>query len=108
MWAERTAAHSALMLAARITLPHFSVYSTMNLPNSAGELANGVAPKSTIRAFMLGSERAARISSLCQPGMIPRFHDGARPGLPTSFRDREDLRSEGLRARLSDARPRWR
>jgi threonine dehydratase len=26
------------MPAARITLPHFSVYSTMNLPNSAGEL----------------------------------------------------------------------
>ena len=29
--------YSALMLAARITLPHFSFSSTMNLPNSAGE-----------------------------------------------------------------------
>jgi hypothetical protein len=35
--------HSGLILAARITLPHFSVYSAMNLPNSAGELANGSA-----------------------------------------------------------------
>jgi hypothetical protein len=33
---------SGLMLAARITLPHFSVSSAMNLPNSAGELANAV------------------------------------------------------------------
>ena len=32
---ERTA-YSALMLAARITLPHFSVSSAMSLPNSAG------------------------------------------------------------------------
>src|SRR5262245_35601423 len=31
----------------------------------------------------------------CNGGMIPRFHDGARAGLPTSFRDREDLRPEG-------------
>ena len=30
--------YSALMPAARITLAHTSVYSAMNLPNSAGEL----------------------------------------------------------------------
>ena len=29
--------HSALMLAARMTLPHFSVSSAMSLPKSAGE-----------------------------------------------------------------------
>ena len=29
--------HSGLMLAARITLPHFSVSSAMSVPNSAGE-----------------------------------------------------------------------
>src|SRR5262249_37914814 len=29
--------HSGLMLASRITLPHFSVSSPMNLPNSLGE-----------------------------------------------------------------------
>ena len=38
------AAHSALMLAARITLPHFSVSSAMNLPKSAGEPENAVPP----------------------------------------------------------------
>src|SRR5262249_45856298 len=31
--------HSALMLRARMTLPHFSVSSAMNLPKSAGESA---------------------------------------------------------------------
>ena len=37
-------AYSALMLAARITLPHFSVSSAMSLPNSAGEPASVVLP----------------------------------------------------------------
>jgi hypothetical protein len=46
--------HSPLMAAARITLPHFSVNSTMNLLNSAGELANGSAPKSPSRALNVG------------------------------------------------------
>jgi hypothetical protein len=32
------------MLAARITLPHFSVSSAMNLPKSAGEPENAVPP----------------------------------------------------------------
>ena len=35
--------HSGLMLAARITLPHFSVSSAMSLPKSAGEPASTVA-----------------------------------------------------------------
>ena len=34
--AERTA-YSALMLTARITLPHFSVSSAISLPNSEGD-----------------------------------------------------------------------
>jgi len=37
--------HSGLMLPARIILPHFSVSSAMNLPKSADEPANAVAPK---------------------------------------------------------------
>jgi len=49
-FAERTlrnispgrADHSALMLASRITLPHFSVSSASSLPKSAGELTNTV------------------------------------------------------------------
>jgi hypothetical protein len=35
--------HSALMLAARITLPHLSVSAAMNMPKSAGESTSGVA-----------------------------------------------------------------
>lgn len=38
--------YSSLMLAARITLPHFSVCSTMNLSNSSVEIGNGSAPRS--------------------------------------------------------------
>jgi hypothetical protein len=40
--------HSGLMLAARITLAHFSVSSAMNLPKPAGYKANTVPPKSAI------------------------------------------------------------
>src|SRR5262249_60257489 len=56
--------YSSLMLAARITLPHFSVSSPMNLPNSFGEVGNAVAPSSAIRALILGSPSAALISVL--------------------------------------------
>jgi hypothetical protein len=52
------------MLAARITLPHFSVSSAMSFPKSAGESTSGVPPKSASRAFILGSARAALISLL--------------------------------------------
>jgi hypothetical protein len=47
--------HSGLMLAARITLPHFSVSSAMSLPKSAGEPGRTVPPRSPNRAFILGS-----------------------------------------------------
>src|SRR5215470_16148788 len=53
---------SGLMLAARITLPHFSASSLMSLPKSAGEPASAAAPKSASRAFILGSARATFIS----------------------------------------------
>src|SRR5215831_9662354 len=56
--------HSGLMLAARITLPHFSVSSAMSLPKSTGEPGSAVAPHSASRAFILGSARAALISVL--------------------------------------------
>src|SRR5262245_41656366 len=56
--------HSALMLAARITLPHFSVSSAMSLPKSAGESASTSPPRSASRAFILGSASAALISLL--------------------------------------------
>src|SRR5262249_18710361 len=56
--------YSGLMLAARITLPHFSVSSAMSLPKSATEPGSAVAPHSASRAFILGSARAALISVL--------------------------------------------
>src|SRR5262249_52185605 len=56
--------HSALMLAARITLPHFSVSSAISLPNWAGDPGSGVPPRSARRAFVLGSSRAALTSLL--------------------------------------------
>src|SRR5438874_343687 len=60
----RRRTYSALMLAARITLPHFSVSSAMSLPKSAGEPGRAVPLKSAIRALILGSTRAALISLL--------------------------------------------
>src|SRR5258708_5899633 len=60
-FAERTvteylapsAVQSALMPTNLTTLPHFSVSSAMSLPKSAGELTNGAAPMSEMRAFLL-------------------------------------------------------
>src|SRR5262245_7969474 len=45
--------HSALMLAARITLPHFSVSSAMSFAKSEGEPASTIPPNSASRAFIL-------------------------------------------------------
>ena len=63
-WRQSAAAYFILMLAARITLAHFSVSSRMNSPNSAGELENTAAPRSANRALSLGSARPALISLL--------------------------------------------
>ena len=54
----------ALMLAARITLSHFSVSAAMNAPRSAGVPGRVMPPKSASRAFSFGSARAALISRL--------------------------------------------
>ena len=56
--------HSALMLAARITLPHFSVSSAMSFPNAADVIDIGSTPKPASRAFMRGSAATALISLL--------------------------------------------
>src|SRR5262245_46109143 len=55
---------SALRLAARITLPHFSVWSAMNFPNSADVINTGSTPRPASRAFMRGSTATALISLL--------------------------------------------
>jgi hypothetical protein len=56
--------YSGLMLAARITLPHFSISLAMNAPKSAGEPPKTAPPRSAIRALNLGLASAALISLL--------------------------------------------
>src|SRR5262245_17411405 len=60
---------SGLMLAARITLAHFSVSSAISFPNSAGDPGSATPPRSARRAFILGSSRAA-LTSLLSVSMI--------------------------------------
>ncbi len=57
-------AYSALIFAARITLPHFSVSSTMILPYSAAVSGTVTLPKSANCDLILGSLRPALISVL--------------------------------------------
>src|SRR5215831_12249088 len=52
------------MLAARITLAHFSVSSANSFPNSIGESGIGTLPSSASRALIFGSARPALISRL--------------------------------------------
>jgi hypothetical protein len=63
------------------TLPHFSVSSTMNLPNSSGELTNAWEPQLAINPLILGSARPALIS-LLSPSMISV---GVFRGAPTQL-----------------------
>src|SRR6516164_10812044 len=68
--------HSGLMLAARITLLHFSVSLTMKASKSAEEPANIALPRSERRACTWGSARIALISllslSTIAPGVLLR------------------------------------
>src|SRR5262245_18710145 len=67
------------MLAARITLAHFSVSSAMSLPKSAGEPGSSAPPSSSSRVLSFGSSSAALISRLSL-SMIPT---GVAFGAPT-------------------------
>src|SRR5712691_3256274 len=62
--AGEQSAYPALMLAARTTLPHFSVSAAMSMPKSAGDPRSAVPPNSANRALILGSTSAALISLL--------------------------------------------
>src|SRR5215469_4296307 len=59
--------YSALMLAPRITFPHFSVSSTTNLLNSSDAIALGSTPKARSRALKVESARPELISLLSLP-----------------------------------------
>ena len=54
-----TVAHSGLMPASLITLPHFSVSAATSFPNSAGVIGMGWPPSSARRACNLGSANTA-------------------------------------------------
>src|SRR5262249_17513239 len=79
--ARPTPNYSALMLAARITLPHFSASSLMSLPKSEGEPAITVPPRSASRALSWGSARAALISLLS----LLTISAGVPVGAPTPY-----------------------
>src|SRR5262249_10818476 len=64
IFGQDRADHSALMLADRITLPHFSVSSAINFPNWAGDPGSATPPRSARRPFILASARAALTSVL--------------------------------------------
>src|SRR5262249_20291983 len=65
------AGHSGLMLAARITLLHFSVSLTMKASKSAEEPANIALPRSERPACTWGSARIALISLLSLSTIAP-------------------------------------
>src|SRR5260370_39641288 len=54
---SRVQDYSALLLAARITLAHFSVSSAMSLPTSAGESAHSPPPSFARCVLILGPAR---------------------------------------------------
>src|SRR5262245_66439476 len=64
LWNIRRSGHCGLIPANLTTVAHFSVSSAMILPNSAGEPASAVPPKSASCAFILESARPALISLL--------------------------------------------
>jgi hypothetical protein len=62
--------HCALMLSARITFPHFSISSAMNLLKSAGEPGRTV-PRPANRALIWGSARPALTSRRVGEAIAP-------------------------------------
>src|SRR5215471_10996789 len=81
IFGQDRADHSALMLAARITLAHFSVSSAMSLPKSAGDIGIGTPPRSASRALIVGSARPALIASLS----LSTISAGVFLGTPTPY-----------------------
>src|SRR5215475_12759941 len=71
--------HSGLILATRITRPHFSVVATISARNSAARLGIGIAVSSSSRPLIRGSASAA-LSSRFSSSVISR---GVPVGTPT-------------------------
>src|SRR5262249_45272160 len=75
--AVRGTIQSTLIRALLTTLPHFSVSAAMYLPNSAGVISIGSAPKAVNCAFILASERTALVSVLSASMMSAGVFAGA-------------------------------
>src|SRR5215472_11404576 len=89
-----------LMLAARVTLPHFSVSAAISLPNSAGDPGSGVPPRSARRGLHLRVVES-RVDLLVElvddlgkphPLPLPQFRNGSRaPAIATRYARRSTL-----------------
>src|SRR5207244_12937112 len=75
--------HSALMLAARITLPHLSVSSVRSIPKSADDPENTEASSAASCDFIVGSARNALISLF----RLSTISTGVPLGAPTPFHE---------------------
>src|SRR5262245_1987660 len=75
------ASYSALRLAARITLPHFSISPATKVLNLSGVFATAVAPKSAKRALMSEFANPAFVSLLS----LSTISIGVFLGTPTPF-----------------------
>src|SRR5262245_6559051 len=87
--------HSALILAPRITRPHFTVSSAMNLSNSADDIGVTSAPSSAKRSLSLGSPSAPLISLLS----LAMISAGVFLGTPTP--DQEVTSKPGTKSAMS-------
>src|SRR5262249_31574596 len=81
VWPTAGFRHSTWILAARITLPHFSVSSAMNVPNAADVIGAGSMPKPASRALILGSAATALIALLS----VSTTSAGVSLGAPTPY-----------------------
>src|SRR2546428_7028401 len=89
------------------TFAHFSVSAANSLAKSAGEPGSGVPPSSAIRAFILGSAKAALSSRLSVSTMAAGVAAGraeANPPPPSSARPENPPR-RNLRHGLGTPRP---
>jgi hypothetical protein len=77
-----------LMLAVRITLPHFIDFVVMSFPNSAGKPASTMLPRSANRAFNMEESSTALIALLS----LATISAGVFLGAPIPCQPNEQIR----------------
>src|SRR6516225_463987 len=112
---DRMVHYSALIPAARITLPHFSVSSVISLPYSAGEPDSGVPPMSASRVLIVASARPALISRLSRSmisagvpfgAAMPNHELASKPGTNSATVGMSGSASERLIVHTANGRSR--